>query len=129
MVRSVHSRRAITLVVLVALVAFLPVPFFIPFWAAALVPVSYLLLAVRHVGAVGACYALVAALGLFGIAKFVIARINRVEKPSTQVRIVVALVLILAVLSLLPIYKPGLDPERPAVNLVGLFRVGISVGQ
>jgi hypothetical protein len=125
-----RSRRlAAQLAVFAALVAFLPIPLVIPFWAIAIVPVSYLVISAGRVGSVGLVYGLVAAVFLYVIAKFLCNLIFRAQEPGMRKALVVAVVAILFVLSFLPIYKPGLDPPKPVVNIVGLFQRGISVGQ
>lgn len=123
------SRRATKWTIFAALVAFLPIPFVIPFFAMAIVPISYLLLLFINVGIVGFCYGLIATLIVYGISKGLCGLIYDSNTPSTRTGIVWALVLILFIASLFPIYKPGLDPPKPNVNIVGLFLHGIPVGQ
>jgi hypothetical protein len=123
------SRRAAELVIFGTLVAFLPIPFVVPFWAIAIVPISYLVGSVGTVGMVGLCYGLVAALVVYGISRLLCRLIYYAKTQSTRPRFLRALVLILFVASLLPIYKPGLDPPRPRVNILTLFQHGIPVGQ
>ena len=120
------SRRPTEFIVFAALVAFLPIPFVIPFWAAALVPISYL---VCSFGVGGLVYGLVCATILFGVAKLLCRLIYLARERTTRIRWATALVLILFVMSLLPIYKPGLDPPTAGVNIIGLFRAGIPLGQ
>jgi hypothetical protein len=115
--------------VFAALIAFLPIPLVIPFWAIAIVPVSYLLVSAPRVGKIGLGYGLVAALLLYVIAKVLCKLIYLAPEAAVRKALVITVMVILFVLSFLPIYKPGLDPPKPAVNLVGLFQHGIRVGQ
>lgn len=123
------SRRAAELAIFGALVAFLPIPFVVPFWAIAIVPISYLVLSGGKVGMVGLCYGLVAALVVYGASKMLCRLIYDARTQSTRTWFLSAFVLILFVASLLPIYKPGLDPPKPRVNILTLFQHGIPVGQ
>lgn len=126
---SMASGRAAQLGIFAALVAFLPIPLIIPFWAIAIVPVSYLVLPGGRVGKVGAAYGLVAALGLY-VAAIVLNRMAKsIRHRHARNALVITFMLTLAALSLLPIYKPGLDPRRPNVNIVKLFQHGIPVSQ
>jgi hypothetical protein len=130
------------LIVFAALLAFLPVPLIIPFVVMALIPMSLLvfaflffLFAVLHGGPpisvaifFGFCILVIAPI-LYGIAKLLCSLIYRVRDRSTRITLVAAFVLTLFAMSLLPIYKPGLDPPKPSVNIIGLFRSTISGGQ
>ena len=120
------GQREALAIIFAALLAFLPIPFLVPFWAMAVVPVSFLVISA---GAGGLAYGLLCSLVLYRVAKLLCWLIYQAEERSTRIRLVTALVLTLSVLSLLPIYKPGLDPPKPAVNIIGLFRAGIPTGQ
>lgn len=124
------SRQAVKWTIFAALVAFLPIPFVIPFVAMAIVPMSFLILAsVVAVSFIFLCYSLVAALVVYGIATGLSGLIYDANTPATRTWLLRALVLILFIASLFPIYKPGLDPPKPNVNIISLFLHGIPVGQ
>ena len=74
-------------------------------------------------------YGLVCATILYGVAKLLCRLIYLAPERTTRSRWLTALVLILFVMSLLPVYKPGLDPPTAGVNIIGLFRAGIPLGQ
>jgi hypothetical protein len=122
-------QRAIKWILFAALVAFLPVPFYVPFWAMAHVPVSYLLFSVKRVGVVGVIFGILAMLIEFAIAAIAAHFIQRASERNIRTTILAALIAALAMMSLSPVYKPGLDPLRPGVNIIKLFKQGIPVGQ
>jgi hypothetical protein len=78
---------------------------------------------------VGFLYGIVAFLGLYVITMLLCRLIFLAQLRSTRKRLVVSAVLALFVLSLLPIYSPGMDPPMRRVNIIRLFQHGIRVGQ
>jgi hypothetical protein len=108
---------------------FFPIPFIIPFWAVATVPVSYLISSGSRVGKIGVAYGLVAAGGQFVISMLLNRLLHLIPNRITRNLLVVVFVIMLAIASLLPIYRPRMDPMRPGVNIMTLFQHGIPVGQ
>jgi hypothetical protein len=121
--------RAGQWIIFVALAFFLPIPFMVPFWATASVPVSYLISSGSRVGKIGVAYGLVAAVGLFIVSTLLNRLLTLIPNRIARNVLVIALMLILAIASLLPIYRPRMDPLRPGINIVTLFQQGIPVGQ
>lgn len=136
---QVPSRRKSELIIFAALLAFLPIPLIIPFFIMALLPMSLFIVAFFFAilpGGPPASYAVFPGLCIlvlapiwYGLAKWLCWLIYLARDRSTRIKLVTAFVLVLSVLSLFPIYTPGLDPPRPAVNIIGIFRSVIPVGQ
>jgi hypothetical protein len=123
------SSRAAQWVIFVALTAFLPIPFMVPFWAMATVPVSYLISSGSRVGKIGVAYGLVSAGGFLVVSMLLNRLLKLIPNRIARTMLVVVFVMMLAIASVLPIYRPRMDPMRPGINIVTLFQQGIPVGQ